>query len=46
MKPILKYPGSKWRIAQEIVNLFPQHRSYVEPFFGSGGYQALSKRPI
>ena len=36
MKPILKYPGSKWRIAQEIVNLFPQHRSYVEPFFGSG----------
>jgi DNA adenine methylase len=35
-RPVLKYPGSKWRIAQEIVNLLPEHRTYVEPFFGSG----------
>ena len=33
---ILKYPGSKWRIAKQIVELIPQHRSYLEPFFGSG----------
>ena len=33
---ILKYPGSTWRIAKQIVELIPQHRSYLEPFFGSG----------
>lgn len=36
MKPILKYPGSKWRIATKIVNLMPTHISYLEPYFGSG----------
>ena len=36
MKAILKYPGSKWRIADEIVKRIPEHHSYLEPFFGSG----------
>ena len=36
MSAMLKYPGSKWRIAEWIVNFFPKHRSYLEPFFGSG----------
>jgi len=36
MKAIMKYPGSKWSIAKWIINLFPEHHSYVEPFFGSG----------
>lgn len=36
MHAILNYPGAKWGSAQKIVSLFPQHRSYVEPFFGSG----------
>ena len=36
MKSILKYPGSKWRIAEWIINQFPEHHSYLEPFFGSG----------
>lgn len=36
MKPVLKYPGSKWRIAKELVSLIPEHHSYVEPYFGSG----------
>lgn len=35
-RPILKYPGSKWRIADWIVSLMPPHKSYLEPFFGSG----------
>ena len=33
---IIKYPGSKWGIAKWIINFFPDHHSYLEPFFGSG----------
>ena len=36
MKAIVKYPGSKWGIASWIIEHFPQHHSYLEPFFGSG----------
>ena len=36
MKAIFKYPGSKWSIADWIINFFPEHHSYLEPFFGSG----------
>jgi DNA adenine methylase len=34
--PVLKWPGSKWRIAEWIVGFMPQHKVYVEPYFGSG----------
>lgn len=36
MNAILNYPGAKWGMAAEIVSLMPRHRSYLEPFFGSG----------
>lgn len=36
MKAIAKYPGSKWSLADWIINIFPDHHSYLEPFFGSG----------
>jgi DNA adenine methylase len=36
MKPILKYPGAKWRLADWIISNMPPHVGYVEPFFGSG----------
>jgi DNA adenine methylase len=32
----LRYPGSKWSLAQEIVGRFGDHYHYVEPYFGSG----------
>ena len=32
----LRYPGSKWSIAHEIVKCFGEHYHYVEPYFGSG----------
>lgn len=35
-RPVLKYTGSKWRMADWIISLMPPHRSYLEPFFGSG----------
>jgi DNA adenine methylase len=36
MNALLNYPGAKWGMAKEIVALMPHHRSYLEPFFGSG----------
>lgn len=36
MNAILKYPGAKWSLATQIIARFPEHHSYLEPFFGSG----------
>lgn len=36
MKAIAKYPGSKWSLSEWIIRFFPEHHSYLEPFFGSG----------
>ncbi len=32
----MKYPGSKWSIANLIISFFQPHHTYLEPFFGSG----------
>lgn len=44
MRAVLKYPGSKWNIASQLVEMIPEHHSYVEPFFGSGAV-LFSKMP-
>lgn len=36
MNAILNYPGAKWSMAEQIVSIMPPHKSYLEPFFGSG----------
>lgn len=36
IKPILRYPGSKWRMATWIASMLPPHDVYLEPYFGSG----------
>jgi DNA adenine methylase len=36
LNTVLKYPGSKWRIADWLISYIPAHHSYVEPYFGSG----------
>lgn len=43
-KPILKYPGGKWRLASWIISFFPKHRHYVEPYCGSAAC-FFSKEP-
>ncbi len=35
MRKILKYPGSKWRLSDELVKMIPDHHTYCEPYAGS-----------
>jgi DNA adenine methylase len=42
--PILKYPGSKWMLANWIIRHMPKHQIYLEPFFGSGAI-LFNKKP-
>ena len=44
MNSVIKYPGSKWSIANWIISHFPPHHSYLEPFFGSGAVLFTKKR--
>lgn len=44
MTTLLNYPGAKWGMAKQIVDMMPPHRSYLEPFFGSGAV-LFNKKP-
>jgi len=42
-RPVLRYFGGKWRIAPWIIENFPEHRIYTEPF--GGGASVLMLKP-
>jgi DNA adenine methylase len=44
MRTLLRYPGSKQRIAPWIIEQMPKHHSYLEPYFG-GGAILFNKEP-
>lgn len=33
---VLRWPGSKWKLANKIIKIMPKHEIYIEPYFGSG----------
>lgn len=45
MPTLVKYHGSKWQVAKQIISYFRQHKTYVEPFGGSAAV-LLSKPPV
>lgn len=41
--PPVRYPGGKWRLGQWIIDKFPPHQTYVEPF--CGGASVFFQKP-
>lgn len=44
VRPVLRYLGSKWRLAPWVVGNLPPHRLYLEPFGGSAAVLAHKPR--
>jgi DNA adenine methylase len=44
LKPVLRYPGAKWMLSDWIIDNLPPHKTYLEPYFGSGAV-FFNKKP-
>ncbi|WP_217642191.1 DNA adenine methylase [Neolewinella agarilytica] len=43
-RPVIRYYGGKWRLADWVIEHFPKHRCYVEGFGGAGSV-LMKKKP-